>query len=208
MFVVDAAVLLPYPPHVIARVVERVSLMPRWCSGLRRVRHLPDPADAAPAAAEPASLGRGEGCLLTYAAADVRLSLRARTEERSLGEVGGMVRHVAEGDGVTLTWTFTVEPEPSTESSSRTRLRARTALSVDPAHPTAAVRPALCRQLARRMPADLERLRALFDRYEYGKRHGGGHATGASIADPAIAILPTANGGGYDGAVAQPRTVR
>jgi hypothetical protein len=56
VFVVNAAVLLPHPPHAVARVTARLALLPRWCAGLRRVRFPAHP----PAA----------GCVFTYAAAD------------------------------------------------------------------------------------------------------------------------------------------
>lgn len=173
MFVVDAAVLLPHPPHVVARVVERVYTLPRWCTGLRRVRH-PPPLLAPPGVAAPVP----RECVFTYTAADVRLTLHARTVARG-GDRAGGIEHAAEGDGVTLSWAFSLEPEPAGapaqeagRAGAGTRLRARTALSVDPDHPTAAVRAALCRQMARRAPTDLERLRALLERYEFGKAHG------------------------------------
>jgi hypothetical protein len=167
MFVVDAAVLLPHPPHVIARVVERVHALPRWCAGLRRVRHptVPLARAAGDGAAPP-------GCVFTYTAVDVRLTLRAHTVAPAGDRAAGAaVEHAAEGDGVVFTWSFALEPESggAGSGSTRTRLRARTSLSVDADHPTAAVRAALCRQVARRAPADLERLRALLDRYEFGK---------------------------------------
>jgi hypothetical protein len=198
MFVVDAAVLLPYPPHVVARVVERVHALPRWCAGLRRVRHVPLPF--APPGADGLA---APACVFTYAAADVRLTLLARTVARGAGGppgrgprvAPGLVEHAAEGDGVTFGWTFALEPEPAGApgardglGAARTRLRARTSVTVDPDHPTATVRAALCRQVARRAPADLERLRALLERYEFGKAPAAGAAApgGAAAAPPAL----------------------
>jgi hypothetical protein len=180
MFIVDAAVLLSYPPHVVLRVVERVAALPRWCAGLRRVRH-PDPATSA-------------GCLFTYATADRRLTLRARTAARAEHDPPGLVRHVAEGDGVVLGWSFTVETEPSADGAPRTRLRARTSVETDPDHPTAEVRAAICRQLARRAPADLERLRMLLDRYEYGKAHAVALTGVSESGEPRAAGAPIAPG--------------
>ena len=169
MFVVDAAVLLPYPPDVVLRVVERLPALPRWCAGLRRVRH-PAPEHAV-----------GTGCVFTYATPDARLTLRARTLDLATGAAAMTVEHSATGDGLSLTWTLVAEPDPAGHAPidargaahggrPHTRLRVRTAVEVDPAHPTAAIRSALCRVIARRAPADLERLRALLDRYEAGRQ--------------------------------------
>ena len=163
MFVVDAAILLPYPPRAVARVVERLPLLPRWCAGLRRVR-FPAPDRAA-----------GGACIFTYRVADLRLTLVARTLDRAPDSPAAVVEHTAAGDGLTLTWTLAAEPEvgdptiPGGTYAATTRLRARTSVTVDPDHPTAASRLALCRVVARRAPTDLERLRALLDRYEAGR---------------------------------------
>jgi hypothetical protein len=190
MFVVDAAVLLPYPPHVVARVVERVHALPRWCAGLRRVRHVPPPF--APPGADGLA---APACVFTYAAVDVRLTLLARTVARGAAGPPGLVEHAAEGDGVAFGWAFALEPEPAGapgarggHGAARTRLRARTSVTVDPDHPTAAVRAALCRQVARRAPADLERLRALLERYEFGKAPAAGAAAPGGAAAPPPAL--------------------
>jgi hypothetical protein len=175
MFVVDTAVLLPHPPHVVARVVARLGALPRWCAGLRRVRA----PDAGGADAE---------WVFAYAAADVRLTLRARTLAEAPGAPAGRVRHRAEGDGIALTWTLAVEPDASGAvgplapgeregpaggaggaAGPRSWLRVHTALEVDPGHPTAAVRVALCRVVARRAPTDLERLRTVLGRARSGR---------------------------------------
>jgi hypothetical protein len=181
VFVVDAAVLLPHPRHVVARVAGRLTLLPRWCAGLRRVRHpapesAPDPAVAS-------------GCVFTYAAADVRLTLHARTlppgaDLEVAPAAAGCVTHAAAGDGLTLTWTLAAEPPLAAAAGGAggpadagrrppTRLRARVEVAVDPGHPLAAARATLCRTIARRVPADLERLRALLDCYEAGRRGPG-----------------------------------
>ena len=166
MFVVDAAILLPHPPRAVARVVERLHVLPRWCGGLRRVR-FPAP-----------DLAAGVGCVFTYRVADLRLTLLARTLERAPDAPATLVEHTATGDGLTLTWTLAVEPEAGGAGGAdraggvdgvATRLRARTSVAVDPDHPTSASRLALCRVVARRAPTDLERLRALLDRYEAGR---------------------------------------
>jgi hypothetical protein len=166
---------------VVARVVERLHALPRWCVGLRRVRH-PVP-DQLPAADVPGA----DGCVFTYEGADARFTLRARTVAAAPGEPADTVHHEAVGDGVTLVWSYTADAESgdgggAPAAGARTRLRARTTVSVDPEHPAAALRPALCRQVARRAPADLERLRALLERYEFGKRHGR--------RQPAAAVAP------------------
>jgi hypothetical protein len=170
MFVVDAAVLLQHPPHAVARVVERLHLLPRWCIGLRRVR-FPPPALAP---AEPAA----RTCVFTYAIADVRLTLQARTLANPPGAVPVAVdaapvavTHIAAGDGLTLVWTLTAEPSdgpgvPHAAPPAHTRLSACVEVHVEATHPLAATRAPLCRAVARRVPTDLERLRALLDRYE------------------------------------------
>jgi hypothetical protein len=174
MFVVEANVLLPHPPRVVTRVVERLHVLPRWCAGMRRVRH------AAPADGDASS----SDCVLTYVVGEVRLSLAAHTVAAAPDHP---VQHVAEGDGVRVTWTFAADPEApgapgATGSAWSTRLHARIGIEVDPAHPTAAMRATLCRLVARRAPADLERLRVLLARYEYGKRR---------FADGVAAPVPT-----------------
>jgi hypothetical protein len=183
MFVIDTAVLLPHPPHVVGRVAGRLTLLPRWCAGLRRVRF---PAAPAPAA----------GCVFTYAAADLRLTLRAGPvasfdDPATTFAAGGAVTHAVTGDGLTLTWTLHSEapgePGPAEYGPAapegafgaarvvgagrpgETRLHARVEVVVDPGHPLAAARARLCRTVARRVPADLERLRTLLDRYEAGR---------------------------------------
>ncbi len=177
MFVVDTAVLLPHPPRRVAQAAARLDALPRWCAGLRR---------AGPAAPDADAAGR---CAFTYAAADVRLALRAHTRVH-----GATVEHVAVGDGVRLCWTLAAAPEPAAAGPgaaagiANTRLRARVTLEVDPAHPTAAVRPALCRALARRAPADLERLRALLARV--GERRRAGPAPSV-LGEPAGALPST-----------------
>lgn len=176
MFVVDAAVLLPHPPHAVTRVVERLHLLPRWCAGLRRVRF------PAPAAAEPAAVRADGGpdvldraCVFTYAVTDARLTLRARTLPHAPAPPAAVApaacTHTATGDGLTLAWTFVVEPTdarplPHAPAAVHTLLTARVEVCVDPTHPLAAARAALCRAVARRVPTDLERLRTLLDRYE------------------------------------------
>jgi hypothetical protein len=126
--------------------------------------------------------------VFTYAAADVRVTLRAHT--RADGDAphpeagaGAAVTHATAGDGLTLTWTLSPEVLDGTGPAAdgavgredgraaagrryQTRLRARVEVAVDPGHPLAAARAALCRTVARRVPADLERLRTLLDRYE------------------------------------------
>jgi hypothetical protein len=178
MFVVDAAVLLPHPPHAVARVVGRLHLLPRWCVGLRRVR-LPTPGGLpASTLADVAD----HTCVFTYAVTDMRLTLRARTlpVAPSAGAAPHAaatpavatptaVTHTAAGDGLTLAWTFVAEPFaapllPHVAPRVHTRLSARVEVHVDAAHPLAAARAALCRVVARRVPADLERLRTLLDR--------------------------------------------
>jgi hypothetical protein len=123
----------------------------------------PAGADTAPALRAAARVRR----TLTYLARDVRLVLAAR---RIGAPPGAPVRHVAEGDGVRITWTFEAEPEPAAGGAggTRTRLHARIGVEVDPDHPNAAGRVALCRLVARRAPGDLDRLAALVDRYERG----------------------------------------
>jgi hypothetical protein len=177
MFVVDAAILLPHSPRAVGRVVGRLPLLPRWCAGLRRVR-FPVPERAA-----------APGCVFTYAAADVRLTLLARTlgpagtpappdDPRSAAGAGDVVTHTAAGDGITLVWTLSAEPpdnaaEPTAaRPPAATRLRARVQVLVDPEHPVAAARAALCRTVARRVPADLERLRALLARRQAERAAG------------------------------------
>jgi hypothetical protein len=188
VFVVDTAVLLLHPPHVVARVAGRLRLLPRWCAGLRLVRF---PADASPAA----------GCVFTYTVADARLTLRATT--RGLGgdpgtafAAGDPVTHTTTGDGLTLTWTLSADTRDGAGAivpdgggapagaapRDPTWLRARVEVVVDPVHPLAATRASLCRTVARRVPADLERLRALLDRYQAGRVADGSHEAGSSAA--------------------------
>lgn len=105
------------------------------------------------------------------------------------------VRHTGAGEGITVTWTFTPErpdhfgsdtrsaaretlpraaevPERAEVSVCRlagaphTRLRARVEVIVEPGHPLATIRAALCRTVACRVPVDLERLRLLLARAE------------------------------------------
>ena len=199
MFIVDAAVLLPHPPRTVARVVGRLYTLPRWCAGLRRVRrpaHAGWPGPAPRDRPIDARLGAdgGAGCILTYGAADVRLTLRAHTRPRAPGEAATLVEHVAAGDGLSLTWALSVTPEPRgapeyAGGGPQTRLRARTTVVVEPGHPTAAVRAALCRVVARRAPADLERLRALLARYAAGQPRGG---VARATALPVPVRLPAA----------------
>jgi hypothetical protein len=98
---------------------------------------------------------------------------------------------------VALVWSYDAAAEPGEAGGvdggagagapTRTRLRVRTSVSVDPSHPAAEVRAALCRQVARRAPADLERLRALIERYEAGKpraRAATGALVGERVAPP------------------------
>jgi hypothetical protein len=175
MFVVDAGLVLPHPPSVVLRVVERLHALPRWCSGLRRVRHpAPGGLPGEPAHADGAP--PGAACAFSYEGPDGRLLLAARTVADDSAEGGASVFHVAEGDGVRLTWSYALSAEAAGEAGvePRTRLQVRTAVEVDPAHPAAAGRAALCRLVARRAPSDLERLRLLLARYEYGKPRGGG----------------------------------
>ena len=160
MFAVDTAVLLPHTPVAVARVVGCLALLPRWCAGLRRVRY-PAPG-----------LTPTPGCVFTYAAVDVRLTLLARTlgPESAGHDHGSLVTHAAEGDGLALTWAFAIEAAARDGGgAARTRLRLRTGVAVEPGHPLAAARAVLCRLVARRAPADLERLCALLDRYEEGR---------------------------------------
>jgi hypothetical protein len=171
MFVVDAAVLLPHPPHAVARVVGRLHLLPRWCAGLRRVR-FPAPAPGGPAVSVPPA-DPDRACVFTYAAPDARLTLHARTRDPGARPAATPVActHTAAGDGLTLVWAFVVEPAdarplPHAPAAAHALLRARVEVHVDAAHPLAAARAALCRAVARRVPADLERLRTLLDRYE------------------------------------------
>ena len=157
MFVVETAIVLVHPPHVVARAVARLDRLPRWCAGLQRLRDT-GPGDAAAGAG-----GVEGGCAFRYVAADLRLTLRAHTvAAASSRPPGHVVEHRAAGDGLHLAWALDVEPEPG--GGRRTRLHVRTRLAVDPAHPVAAVRAALCRLVARRAPSDLERLRTLLDR--------------------------------------------
>jgi hypothetical protein len=168
MFVVDAAVLLPHPPHAVARVVGRLRALPRWCTGLRGVPAAAGvattgiPPTTIPAVAVAATAVASAECAFTYTGVDLRLVLAART----LAVADGVVRHEARGDGVTFTWTLAAEAESGVGSGpgAWTRLRARTTVEVDPDHPTAAVRSALCRLVARRAPLDLDRLGAFIAR--------------------------------------------
>jgi hypothetical protein len=89
------------------------------------------------------------------------------------------VIHTAEGDGLTLRWTLSLE----VPDDRQTRLRACVEVMVDPGHPLAAVRAALCRTVARRVPADLERLRVLVDRYERGRSSGPRSASDLAAPD-------------------------
>jgi hypothetical protein len=174
VFAVDAAVLLPHPTYVVARVAERLVLLPRWCAGLRRVRY---PA-VAPAA----------GCVFSYAAVDARLTLHALTVAAVDADVArlpapslpasALVTHTATGDGLTLTWTLSTTPHDPADATAgptlgagrpHSWLRAQVEVLVDAEHPLVAVRTALCRTVARRVPADLERFRRLLERYESGR---------------------------------------
>jgi hypothetical protein len=177
VFVVDAAVLLPHPPRAVTRVAASLTLLPRWCAGLRRVRFPAVPT--------------GAGCVFTYEAADARLTLQAHTvapvdgggahEAPSARPPVASVTHRATGDGLTLTWTLRTELPDGADATAGwaagahrplTRLRARVEVLVDPGHPLDAVRAALCRTVARRVPADLERFRVLLERYEAGRPTG------------------------------------
>lgn len=154
MFVTEATALLPHPRAAVAALLARVTALPRWCGGLRRVR-LPD-GTLAPC--------RPSGCALLYTAPGLRLALTARTTghaPRSAPE--DAIVHVADGDGVMLIWTFTLLDERSA-GGLHTRLHVRTMLTVDERHPTAAHRATLARLIARRTPDDLARIEALLDR--------------------------------------------
>jgi hypothetical protein len=183
----------------VARVVGRLHLLPRWCAGLRRVR-FPSPAPGGPAASVTAD-ATDRTCVFTYAVTDVRLTLRAHTSARGLVRPPAAaptaadsspppVTHIAAGDGLTLVWTLAAEPSdgpapPPDAAGAYTRLGARVEVHVDAAHPLTAARAAVCRAVARRGPADLERLRALIDRHE------GAHAALPGATSPRRARAPS-----------------
>jgi hypothetical protein len=196
MFVVDAAVLLPHTPHAVARVVGRLHLLPRWCAGLRRVRFpSPAPGGPAASVTADAT-DRTCVFTYAVTDVRLTLRARTRRAAPAAGDppravamptaapavatptavahaavAHAAVTHTAAGDGLTLGWTFVAEPFdapalPHAAPRVHTRLSARVEVHVDAAHPLAAARAALCRVVARRVPADLERLRTLIDRYD------------------------------------------
>lgn len=171
MFVVDAFILLEHTPERVMRLVENLLLLPRWCGGLRRVRRVP----SAPTASGDGLLPR----VFTYAVADLRLRLHASTEPLLSAlpadrQSPRAATHILTGDGLTLSWTLTTEPlhdgaRHGAGPHIRTRLCVQVTVQVDLAYPIAAARAPLCRTVARRVPADLKRLRVLIDRYEAGR---------------------------------------
>jgi hypothetical protein len=185
------------------RAVRRLHLLPRWLRGpAARARPLgprapprpTDPPRRGPGSAR--SPTRSARCVFTLAA---RTLASSTTPARARGDAHGGRRradaHVDARRGAGRRRRAGADPAA----------RPRRRHGPTPGHPLAASRAALCRAVARRAPADLERLRTLLDRAAQAGTPGRAAAHAPASLDPVaggLSVPPARHAtGGASGAV-------